>query len=199
MQEKIKELLGLNLPNNVVASAVGCGESYISQLMSDENFAQEVSELRVANTMAHAARDKKYDSIEDELLVRLEEKLESGLAFTNPKEILAAIRIINAAKRRAAPSELAGVGTPKQVVNLVLPESTAFAARFLVNGQNQVVEVAGKPMATMSAKGVNAKLEELRKNGENKDHSFQRADEIAATERLNGLVKLEHLPVDQLL
>jgi hypothetical protein len=36
--EKIKELLGSGLSNDVVASAVGCDPSYVSQLMSNETF-----------------------------------------------------------------------------------------------------------------------------------------------------------------
>lgn len=203
MKEKIKELLGLNLPNNVVASAVGVTEGYISQLLSEEAFRAEVSELRIANTLEHAHRDKKYDTLEDAMLEKLKEKLDGSLSFTKPQEILAAIKVLNNAKRRAAPAELnSQAATPGMTVHLHLPESSAFAAKFIVNGENQVVEIAGKSVATMSAKGVLKQLEDMHRNSisnEAKLPEQRTADEDAAEQRLNGLVKLEELPVAELL
>lgn len=203
MKDKIKELLGLNLPNNVVASAVGVSEGYISQLLSEDIFRMEVAELRIKNTLEHANRDKKYDSLEDKMLQRLEEKLDAGTSFLKPQEILVAIKVLNGAKRRAAPAELnSQAATPGMVLNLQLPESSAFAAKFIVNGENQVIEIAGKSVATMSAKGVLKQLEDMHRNTisneamlpKNKDE-----EDAAAEVRLNGLLKLEELPVADLL
>lgn len=197
MKEKIKELLGLNIPANVVATAVGIDTSYISQLLGDEAFAAEVAQLRIANTAANAARDRKYDSIEDSLIARLEEMLEGPLLFTKPNEILSAIRIINAAKRRAAPAELGGASNAGNFLSLHLPENSEFAARFVVNGKNQVVEIAGRSISTMGAKAVVAKMEELQRNRAAPGTQVleHKRDLDDATERLSGLVKLEHLPV----
>lgn len=198
MKEKIKELLGLNIPANVVASAVGVDASYITQLMGEEEFATEVATLRVQNTAAHAARDKKYDSIEDSLVGKLEDMLESGFHFSKPVEILTAIKVINSAKRRAAPAELAGNAPNNTYLSLQLPENSEFAARFVLNAQNQVVEIAGRSLATMSAKGVLTKMEELAKNrvSPTPRHVLEhQKDQEEAQSRLDGLVKLEHLDV----
>lgn len=199
MKEKIKELLGLNIPANVVASAVGCDPSYPAQLMAEEEFAAEVITLRIAATAAHAARDKKYDSIEDSLVGKLEEMLDSGgLYFTKPIEVLAAIKVINSAKRRTSTAELAGNTTNNSYINLQLPENSEFAARFVLNSQNQVVEIAGRSLATMSAKGVLTKMEELAKNrvSPTPRHVLEhQKDQDEAQSRLDGLVKLEHLDV----
>lgn len=203
VKEKIKELLGLNLPNNVVASAIGVSEGYISQLLSDDIFKNEVSELRIKNTLEHAHRDKKYDSLEDRMLEKLEEKLDGSLSFTKSQEILAAIKVLNGAKRRAAPAELnSQAATPGMVLNLHLPESAAFAAKFIVNGENQVIEIAGKSVATMSAKGVLKQLEDMHRNtisNEAKLPEAQNDEDKASEARLAGLLKLEELPVADLL
>lgn len=203
MKDKIKELLGLNLPANVVASAVGVSEGYVSQLLSDDIFRAEVSELRIKNTLEHANRDKKYDTLEDLMLQKLQEKLDSGTSFLKPAEILAAIKVLNGAKRRAAPAELnSQAAQPGMVLHLHLPESAAFAAKFIVNAENQVIEIAGKSVATMSAKGVIKQLEDMHRNtisNEAKLPQAQSEDEEAAEARLNGLVKLEELPVADLL
>lgn len=201
MKEKAKELLGLNIPANVVADAIGVDASLISQWMGDEAFAAEVIGMKIANTAAHAARDKEYDSIEDALVGRLKTMLESDLIFTKPVEILSAIRIINAAKRRATPAELNSGGGTKTFLTLQLPENAEFAARFIVNNSNQVVEIAGRSIATMGAKQVVKRLEELNANGALPkgtaivDHQNDKDDAMA---RLKGLVKLDHLEVPTL-
>ncbi len=192
--ERIKELLGVGLPNNVVASAVGVTDSYISQLLADPEFAAEVTQLKLINLTETAARDKKYNSLEDKLL----EKLENVLPYlVKPMEVLAAIKTINSAVRRAAPSELAGQANV-QVVQLQLPDNSAFAARFVINKESQVVEIAGRSLATMPAKGVVAKLQEAKKNAAT-NTTEHAADMENAKERLSNLQSLMHLPVAEVL
>lgn len=197
-KDKAKELLGINLPANVVSLATGISASQLSQWMGEEEFASEVTDLRIANSLDAANRDKKYNSIEDKLLEKLQEKLENGFSFTSPKEILAAIRIINGAVRRGAPSEMGSGAGVQNVVNLQLPENTVFAARFVMNGKNQVVEVAGRSLATMNARGVVAKLEEKKAN-EAANTDQHAADKAEAEKRLDNLVRMEHLPVANVL
>lgn len=200
MKDKIKELLGMNIPANVVATAVGVSESYISQLLSEETFAKEVAELRIAYTTANAARDRNYDSIEDSLIERLTEQLESPLKFTKTSELLAAIRVINSAKRRAAPQELSSQLAQTNIVQLQLPEGSEFAAKFIVNKENQVLEIAGRSIATMGAKAVVKKLEELNSNRDaTPNKKLHDADMEEANSRIEGLVKMERLPVADLL
>jgi hypothetical protein len=199
LKDKAKELLGIGLANNIVASAIGVTESMVSQWLSDETFAQEVSDLRAATAAEAVGRDKKYNKIEDILLEKLEEKLDSGLMFTSPREILAAIRVINSAVRRGSPQEVTGKGQV-QIVQLQLPENATFAARFVLNGQNQVIEIAGRSMATMSAKGVVGQLEKMNKAKESSSGvKAEQQDATAAADRLRSLSSLTHLPVAEVL
>lgn len=199
-RNKIKEMLGFNIPANVVASALGISDGLVSQLLSEEDFAKEVHELRIASSLQHVTRDKEYDSIEDTLIERLKERLENPLHFTKPSELLAAIRVINGAKRRSVPTELSGAGSGRTVLALQLPANTEFAARFVLNDKSQVVEVAGRPLATMGAKGVIAKLEQLHESRKDPAQAIHhKQDETEATNRLRSLVKMEELPVADLL
>lgn len=189
MKEKIKELLGLGLPNGVVASAVGVSDAYVSQLLSEDIFAKEVQELRLVNLSEHATRDKKWNSLEDSLLKKLEELMEFG-GFTRPIEVLRALQVVNGAKRRAAPQEFAATAQ-QNVVPLILP--IVLAPKFILNSQGQVVEVEGRVIATMPANIVNETLKA------SKGKQLEQDDASRARGRLDNLQKLELLPVHELI
>ena len=132
---KALDLLGSGVQPVQVAAAIGVSESYISQLLADEQFQLAVAQKRYDSLLAASERDASYDAIEDELL----QKLKISLAFmTKTGEILAAIKVINGAKRRGASSTV-GASSQSQVVQLVLPAGVR--ARFAQDAQGQVVEV----------------------------------------------------------
>lgn len=132
---KALDLLGSGVQPVQVAAAIGVSESYISQLLSDEQFQLAVAQKRYDSLLAASERDASYDAIEDELL----QKLKTSLAFmTKTGEILAAIKVINGAKRRGATSAV-GAQANSQVVQLVLPAGVR--ARFAQDAQGQVVEI----------------------------------------------------------
>ena len=180
MKEKVKELLGMNLKPVVVASAVGVSESYISQLLSDAEFSKEVQELKLRNLSETIERDKRWDGLEDGLLQRLEDILPMG--FTRPMELLRALQVVNAAKRRSTPQE-AATATSMTIVPLLIP--AVVASKFVANAQGQVVEVEGRTIATMPASVVAEKLLEK--------------DTSRAKERLDSLAKLDTLPVHEVV
>lgn len=135
---KILSLLGKNIQSSVVATAVGVSESYVSQLLSDENFAQEVTALRTQVLESYTERDASYDSIEDKLLV----KLDSAVTYmTKPSEILAALKVVgNAPRRGIDPTQRSGAGVTNHntVIHVELPAQ--LIASFKSNALGQVVE-----------------------------------------------------------
>ena len=136
--ERVLSLLGAGVQPVQVASAVGCSESYISQLLADEDFAKAVAQKRYELLVAESGRDRAYDDIEDQLL----EKLKASLPFiTKTAEILASIKIVNGAKRRGA-GTLGGAASNNTVIQLVLPAKTK--ARFTADANGQVVEVSSE-------------------------------------------------------
>ena len=143
--EKIKDLLGSGLSNEVVANATGVSPSYVSQLMSNPEFASEIASKRSAILTANSARDREIDSIEDDLIVILKDQVSNGL-FYKPREILQAFSIINRATRRGVINP-SGANQGSVVVNLNLP--TVVVKNFTVNAQSEVVEIDGQSMVTM--------------------------------------------------
>ncbi len=195
MKEKIKELLGVGLPNNVVASATGVTESYVSQLLSEETFAAEVQELRLKNLTEASTRDGKWNRLEDSLLEKIEHLLP---LMVKPMEVLQALKIVNSAQRRAAPRELAA-NAQHHHVHLHLP--TVVQQKFVVNAQSQIVEADGRTIATM---GANKVVEMLKKRVEEPASTpeNQRAlqdDRIEAFTRLQNLRNITLLPTAEQL
>lgn len=143
MKERLIALLGNGVSPAIAASAVGCSESYVSQLLSDEVISAEVATLRFENLQAATTRDKKMDKLEDSLLDKLETVLPMMM---RPGEILKAVATVNAMKRRGSTAPEA-MTISNQVVNLQLPQHTTI--RFQLSASKEVIEVEGRTLATM--------------------------------------------------
>ena len=143
--ERALTLLGSGIQPETVAASLGVSASYISQLLSQEEFAAQVAELRFQNLQKHNARDNKYDTLEDDLLERMKDCLP---LMYKPLEILKAIQIINAAKRRGA-SAPDTITQQQTIINLTLP--TQIVNTFRTNSQNQVVSTGQTELITMQA------------------------------------------------
>jgi|WetSurMetagenome_2_1015567.scaffolds.fasta_scaffold50990_2 hypothetical protein len=154
MKDKIKQLLGDGHPASVVAAAIGCSEGYISQLLAQEEFRAEVQQLKLSRLGDNTARDGKYDKIEDKLLAKLDEAADM---IYKPQEILRALKITNEAKRRGGMSAGADVGAGQN--NLVRLNMPVFVQQnFILNAKSEVVEVAGRSLATINAKELAKEL-----------------------------------------
>jgi len=161
-KERIKELLGNGLSNTHVATAVGCEESYISQLLSDEQFHAEVVSMRMKTLTEANSRDKRLNALEDIVIDKLEAQIEW---ITKPREMLQALAVINNAKRRGVPAHEA-VTINNNIVNLQIP---AVALRnFVTTPQGEVVQVEGQTLVTMPAPQLLKQLAEA-KRGEGGD------------------------------
>lgn len=159
-RERALTLLGSGLSPTVVASALGVTESYISQLLSEEEFAIQVTQLRYESLAKHNARDAELDKLEDKLIEKMHNLLP---LMIRPMEVIRAFSIINAAKRR-------GASTPQQIteqqtlVNLNIPITVE--NKFVVTSDNQVVEVNSQTLLPMQSSNVQKLLENVRKKYE---------------------------------
>ena len=143
-------LLGQGIAPTMVASALGVSVSRISQLLSDATFAAEVSELRYKALLKHNHTDSRYDKMEADL----QERMENLIPFMmKPFEVLKAIQIINAAKRRG----LAATDAPAErstVVNLTLPTNIFnqhVVQNIQVNVNNQVTKAGDQELVTIQS------------------------------------------------
>lgn len=155
-EERILNLLGAGIIPEQVASAVGVSPSYISQLLSTDEFSAAVSELRYKSLQKHNERDSNLDSLEDKILEKMHQTLPLVM---RPMELTRMLQVVNAAKRR-------GTSTPdsvlqkQEVVTLSLPP--VIINKFTTNIQNQVVQTGNQELVTMQSGTLLEKL----KNGQ---------------------------------
>jgi transcriptional regulator with XRE-family HTH domain len=156
LKDKILNFLGAGVSPEKVASAVGVDPSYISQLISDPNFAAEVSDRKLLSLQEATNRDRRLDGLEDKLIDKTEKLLESPLAFSRPMESVRALVMINGLKRRGAQGD-SHISQNNTVVNLILPNF--ITTKFTVDVNNQVVQTGDKTFVTVPSKSVQAMAE----------------------------------------
>lgn len=170
-------LLGQGLNPEVVAAAVGVSTSRISQLLSDPQFASQVSELRFNNLAKHNTRDNAYDELEDTLI----EKLKGSLPFmVRPGEVLKAIQVVNSAKRRgsSAPESITQQHT---VVQLLMP--TQILQNFTTNINNQVIKAGDQDLVTVQSASMNNLLANMKESIKNVPITFdQRTTNVESSD-----------------
>lgn len=149
-EERALSLLASGIEPAVVAAALGVSVSRISQIVSEPAFAARLQEAKFTNLQKHNERDNNYDTIEDKLI----KKLDNSLPFImKPGEILGAIRVINAAKRRgiSAPEH---VNAQQTVVQLTMP--VMLVQKFTTNIHNQVVTAGQQDLVTIGSKNLDS-------------------------------------------
>lgn len=154
VEEKALSLLGSGVSAESTAAALGVTPARVSQLLSNEVFSNKVAALRYASLQKHNVRDGKYDTLEDQLLGKLEKSLP---LLIRPESILKAIAVVNSAKRRGQdnPDQ---VVNKQNIVNLILP--VAIAERFSVNINNQVTKAGEQELLTMPSGNLLKQVEE---------------------------------------
>jgi hypothetical protein len=153
IEDRALTLLGQGVPPTAVANALGVDPSRISQLLSQEDFAQKVIERKFESLSKNNERDLSIDQIEDALI----KKLENCLPFmTRPMEILKSFQVLNQAKRRGqtAPEDLSQKQT---IIQLNIP--TIILDKFQTNVHNQVVQVGEQSLVTIQSGQMIKQLE----------------------------------------
>lgn len=169
------ELLSQGLSASQTAATIGVHESYVSQLLSQEDFRAALESKRVALSQEELAYDQKLDRVEGKFLERIDEKA----GFANLQQSLQAFRILNSAKRRRDTAQTPAGTQIGTVVVLQLP--SAAIPRYILNNQSEIVDVEGATMVSASPKGVEEMLKEKK----------QREAAAKSTETLGLQTKLE--------
>ena len=156
MRAQIESLLLAGLSTSQCAAAVGCDDSYVSQVASNPEFASQLAAARAARTVKHLETDESIDDAEAMALKKVK-----GLIpmITKPLEAVRVFGVLNAARRKAEvvnPNANEGLDT----VVLNLPKNAAVAIGIQVSSERQVIEVEGRSMTTMPAKALQARLEQ---------------------------------------
>lgn len=154
---RVMKLLGTGCLPVEAARACGCDESYVSQLKSEPDFVEQVGEL-VAITMAQQSEiDGNYLETEKILSKRMREQ--ANLMF-NPDQILRTLKFANEAKRKvptAFTPQGEGSGTALKPVVLMLP--AVLIQKFVVNPNNEIVQVEGQELLTLPSAQIKPLVE----------------------------------------
>lgn len=145
IEERALVLLGSGVQAEAAANALGVTPSRIAQLLSEKQFSGKVAELRYENLQRHNKIDSAYDTLEEKLLKKLDDKL---FLLMKPESIIRALHVVNQAKRKgqAAPTE---VTSQQTVVTLVLPK--IIPEKFSININNQVTRAGEQELLTMAS------------------------------------------------
>ena len=158
MKDAILELLaqGRESPENI-SRICGCTPSYISQLLTDADFVQQLRERK--STLGNVAvdnlvsaknntHDSKLDLLEDRAMNKLAQLLPM---VTKPMEAMKLFQVLNSAKRKNDLQVVNGniTNTTNNVVVLNLPATVK--NKLLVNKNNEVVQVGDRPLVTMDS------------------------------------------------
>jgi hypothetical protein len=155
---QILKLLGDGHPNAVVASAVGVTESYVSQLLADENFVLEVSKLRLAKLAKHSEQDELYDDLEFKLAKKLNGLLDYVM---DPMKVMKMLAEMNKLKRRNH-STSEGIAGQATVIQLQLPQAIRQKLEVKVNINNQVLQIGEQSMTTATIGALNNLVKDMR-------------------------------------
>lgn len=188
LSEKIAQLLIQGYPPGQVANAVACSPSFVSQLLSNEEFAMRVANERLSLTMEKNQQytdiDNAYDDIEDQLL----KKLGTLLPYINkPSEILATLRQVNSAVRKSSRPVASNQEKQGDLVSLTLPAHMlkSMQVSIKMDEASQIVEVAGKSMATLPSLSLHERLPALKELASQKREEKEEKELAALLEDIN--------------
>lgn len=151
-KDQIIEFLSQGIPTSQIAAAVGCSDSYVSQLRADPEVQTQLAALNVNATVKDAAFDTTLERAEFMAL----EKIEKNLPFANMGQALAAFKVLNSARRRKDAFQQLDMGATTINVNLTLPAHAI--PKYTVNAKAEIVEVEGKTMLSATAKSLDSIL-----------------------------------------
>lgn len=141
-------LLAQGISTSQVAAALGCDDSYISQLKADPDVQQQIAEMSAKTTLA----DVTFDSTLEKAEMLALEKIEKNLPFATLGQAMAAFRVLNGARRRK--DGIASVGDNSTTINVNLTLPANAMPRYVTNAQSEIVEVEGKTMISATPKTI---------------------------------------------
>lgn len=154
-KKKVIDLLAASISPTTIAQTLGCDPSYIVQLASDPEILEAVVAIRVAKATKIAATD---DKVQDIRSVLIDQMGKVAQFTTKMSDICMALNTIDKMASRLPSANTREESATKSVVNLTLPKEMAI--HFVMNAQNQIVEVNDRALETMSANRVLGELQQ---------------------------------------
>ena len=147
-QLAIIKYLAQGLPQEQVASIVGCTPGYISQLVSKADIQEQIEHHKKQYLVEKGQQeeDKEYNNLEKQVRKHLLEQM----PYADYKDLIKLVEVLNRRKEKPAAPQVNAM----QVNVTVLNVPAAAVPEFAVNSNNEVIGVGETSLAPMSAKGV---------------------------------------------
>lgn len=155
---QIVEFLSKGFNQLQVSQICSCSQAYVSQIAAER--AEDIEVAKAVFTIQKQEIDQHYDDLEEAVL----ERLKTVLPFeTNTQVLLRAVQVLNAAKRKSAPEPIvAHTNTTINQAVLVMPtrfvQVNTAPQDIVINGNNEIVEIEGRPLINASANAINGML-----------------------------------------
>jgi predicted transcriptional regulator len=161
---KALEMLGKGMRPLAVATALGISPALVSQFLADAEFKKEVADRIKDASYAQAVRAERINALEDKCIDAVETSLKLYRGAMKPAESLSLLKIVNSLDRRTGMvGPVSSDMGEEKTATLILPTYIQNAVvNIQVNTTNEVVEVNGREMRTMSTGGVMKELEEFK-------------------------------------
>lgn len=182
-REKLLGFLAGGVSQTAAALACGVSDGYVSQILAEPEFMAALAERSVAKLETALQHDDSIEGAEADALKILKQKLPFVRSAVEAARIF---KVLNEANKRAAPAtnqrpESLGA----QQVTLVLPK--AAAVHIQMNSSKQVIEIAGRSMATLPSNALPALNATRAQSIEDAREKAKTADTLAAQKILDTL------------
>lgn len=136
--DEVKKYLCAGVSQETTAKAVGCDPAYVSQLMSDPEFAREVVETQTMRGIRQVELDTSKDTIEDLLLRRLHHAVVHD-HIRDPMKIARVLQTVGSLPRRS--SEIPQAPARLPTAPIALPQVLIQQYNITVDNSNRVVQI----------------------------------------------------------
>lgn len=183
---KILKMLATGQVNQLqAAKANGVDDSYVSQLMADPDFSDQVRESVERLTADAIQIDQDYLEIEKDAVSKL--KMQTKMV-TNVDQLMRVARFANEAKKKVAMNPLGSesAGTIKPV-QLILPKIVV--QQITITPNNEIVGVGDRTLVTMNSKSMQSLVQRHKEAIENAteiDVTPKKDAELIAKVKRNG-------------
>lgn len=158
MKDRILKLLINGLSSSEVASVVGCSQSYVVQLLKDEDFKLKVQQGKLAEQTEKSEEehiDTRYQTLEHKILNSISDGLDEATLGEK-------VRALETIHKRAETKHRLKNPAPQNpalqvnVISLQLPNHAVARVSPVIemNTQAEIVAIDNQPLAPMSADGV---------------------------------------------
>ena len=151
-REKIVVLLAQGFQPSVVAAACAVTPSWVTQVSQEDEVREAIALARSKKLEENAKVDATIDELEAAALGTLKNKLPY---VRSPVEAAKVFSLLNKAIRRNSGVATTGIEGGTEV-RIMLPKSVQGSVNIQINGQSQVVEVAGRSLAPMPSSALPA-------------------------------------------